>query len=181
MQAPQPRQRPRQQFRRVQPRYDRLILNRIARNFEAYGHQLKRERTFEGIDEHSPLLNDRRFRSGFGCSSIVCAKAWLLLVHDWEDRPRGLTKIRFLWALSLLKSYNTENNMSGDCGCDEKTFRYWCWLIIQELADRVPEIVSTLIIFLFLQITSICLNSSFFFYLQFSIDCLGKPIRQWYW
>ena len=68
-------------------------------------------------------------------------------MHDWEDRPRGLTKIRFLWALSLLKSYNTENNMSGDCGCDEKTFRYWCWLIIQELADRVPEIVSTLINF----------------------------------
>ena len=52
--------------------------------------------------------------------------------------------MRFLWALLLLKSYDTENNMAGTCHCDEKTFRKWTsWFFILELSDRSGEVVST--------------------------------------
>ena len=72
----------------------------------------------------------------------MCAKAWLLLAEGWYDRPRGATKLRFLWALSLLKSYDSEENMASQCQCDEKTWRKWVWFFISELAHRVSEAVS---------------------------------------
>lgn len=80
----------------------------------------------------------------FGCSSIVCANAWLLIVDGWDDMPPIATKDKFLWALNLLKVYDTEGNSSGNVGegCDEKTFRYWSWWFLEELSERHVEIVS---------------------------------------
>ena len=81
----------------------------------------------------------------FGCSSTVCANAWLLIMDGWNDKPTGATKDRFLWALNLLKSYDTEGNLSGNAGegCDEKTFRHWaCFL--EELSQNHVKIVCPL-------------------------------------
>ena len=92
----------------------------------------------------APRLHDRKFREMFGCSSIVCANAWLLIIEVFdEDMPSGATKVRFLWALNLLKAYDTEGNLSGNVGerCDEKTFQYWAWYFIEILSERSVEIV----------------------------------------
>ena len=58
--------------------------------------------------------------------------------------PSGATKVRFLWALNLLKAYDTEGNLSGNVGerCDEKTFQYWAWYFIEILSERLVEVVS---------------------------------------
>ena len=47
----------------------------------------------------APRLHDRRFREMFGCSSIVCANAWLLIIEVFDediDMPSGATMVRFL-------------------------------------------------------------------------------------
>ena len=48
----------------------------------------------------APWLHDRGFREMlFGCSSIVCANAWLLIIEVFDediDMPSGATMVRFL-------------------------------------------------------------------------------------
>ena len=62
----------------------------------------------------------------FGCSYTICANAWLLMIDGWDDKLLLATKDKFLWALNLLKAYDTEGNSSANIGqgCDEKTFWY---------------------------------------------------------
>lgn len=38
----------------------------------------------------------------FGCSSTICAKAWLLMIDGWDDKMLLATTYKFLWALHLL-------------------------------------------------------------------------------
>ena len=117
------------------------IVATVVRQFEQIGYRIR-----DGgyiYDETAPRLGNRRFREMFGCSSTVCANAWLLIMDGWNDKPTGATKDRFLWALNLLKSYDTEGNLSGNAGkgCDEKTFRHWAWLFLEELSQNHVEIV----------------------------------------
>ena len=119
------------------------IVATVVRQFEQIGYQIR-----DGgyiCPETSPRLSDRRFREMFGCSSTVCANAWLLIMDGWNDKPSAATKDRFLWALSLLKSYDTEGNLSCNAGegCDEKTFRHWAWFFLEELSQNHVEIVRT--------------------------------------
>ena len=81
----------------------------------------------------------------FGCSSTVCANALLLIMDGWNDKPSGATKDRFLWALSLLKSYDIEGNLSCNAGegCDEKTFRHWALFFLEELLENHVKLVRT--------------------------------------
>ena len=108
----------------------------------------------------------------FGCSSIVCANAWMLILEGFNhDMPSSATKVGFLWALNLLKAYDTEGNASGNVGegCDEKTFRYWAWWFIETLSERSVEIVRMCVCCRCLQhvriIIRITLNMFFFFFL----------------
>ena len=117
------------------------IVATVVRQFEQIGYRIR-----DGgyiYDETAPRLGNRRFREMFGCSSTVCANAWLLIMDGWNDKPTGATKDRFLWALNLLKSYDTEGNLSGNAGkgCDEKTFRHWAWFFLEELSQNHVEIV----------------------------------------
>ena len=92
-------------------------------------------------------MNERRFKAMFGCTSIVCAYAWLIVVDRCRDRSTGATKVQFLWALHLLKSYDIEINLVSNVGgVDEKTLRYWTWYFLEALADRKEEIVSRLVL-----------------------------------
>ena len=132
---------------------------RVAEDFDKLGFKIRRG----GIVSHftAPRLHDRRFREMFGCSSIVCANAWLLIIEVFdEDMPSGATKVRFLWALNLLKAYDTEGNLSGNVGegCDEKTFLYWTWYFIEILSERSVEIVRIILLFLFLAFLSFCFS-----------------------
>ena len=94
----------------------------------------------------SATTADRRFRAWFGPSTIVCAKTWVLIVEmnagDGGMCP-GATKERFLWGLSILKRYNTEENLAAAAGgVDEKTLRKWGWFFIDELSFLEPVVVS---------------------------------------
>ena len=128
---------------RVVLEYDTSILIDLEIEFEQLGFIFKRSKS-PCLHYNTPQLNDRRFRTAFGCCSRVCSLAWLLVVDGWTNRPKQATKIRFLWALSLLKTYDTETNMANSCGVDEKTFRKWAWFFIQELSFRIGDIVSKL-------------------------------------
>ena len=124
-------------------RYDEATVARVAEDFEKLGFRIRRD----GIVSHfmAPRLHDRRFREMFGCSSIVCANAWMLILDGFDhDMPSSATKVKFLWALNLLKAYDTKGNASGNVGegCDEKTFRYWAWWFIETLSERSVEVVS---------------------------------------
>ena len=169
-------------YQRVVLEYDTSILIDLDIEFEQIGFIFKRGKS-PVLHHNTPQLNDRRFRTAFGCCSQVCSLAWLLVVDGWTNRPKQATKIRFLWALSLLKTYDTEANMASNCGVDEKTFRKWAWFFIQELSFRIGDIVSKLSLLYFASFLSYCchhicsflLYSSSFF-LSF-IDCVGKSIR----
>ena len=126
----------------------------MAEDFEKLGFRIRRG----GIVSHvmAPRLHDRRFREMFGCSSIVCANAWMLILEGFNhDMPSSATKVRFLRALNLLKAYDTKGNASTNVGegCDEKTFRYWAWWFIETLSERSVEIVRLLFLVIFFHLS----------------------------
>jgi hypothetical protein len=73
----------------------------------------------------SRSVQDRQVRAWFGCSLNVLAKTWLLLSSQFPNQrlPEQATKERFLWAIILLKSYDTEEvNASCIGGVNEGLF-----------------------------------------------------------
>ena len=46
------------------------------------------------------------------------------MIDGWNDKQSLATKDKFLWALNLLKAYDTEGNSSANVEevCDKKTF-----------------------------------------------------------
>lgn len=83
----------------------------------------------------SSLVADRRIRAWCGCSALVITKAWHLMEPNLPNCEYA-TKERFLWGLSLLKTYaNEETNAAMvDARPDEGTFRRWAWFFIEELS-----------------------------------------------
>lgn len=59
--------------------------------------------------------------------------------------PEGATKERHLWALILLKSYDTDEvNAARVGGVDEGTFRKWAFWFVNEISHLEPEVVRPL-------------------------------------
>ena len=112
-----------------------------------------------GREGGSQKTKDRRFRSFFGTSGLVCHEAWELLQASGSlDEYPGLTWDHFLWSLSFLKCYSTETQLSALYGIDEKTYRKWVWLCVEliSLLDVVSsngkkrdEIIFIIFIFYF--------------------------------
>jgi hypothetical protein len=75
----------------------------------------------------------RQFRAFFGTTARMCSMLWSLCSHTLI--PEHAMPVHLLWAFMLLKQYNTEEVNASMAGCDEKTFRLWCWLVIHVLAD----------------------------------------------
>ena len=75
----------------------------------------------------------RRFRAFFGTTASICSRLWSLCSHILI--AEGAMPVHLLWALMFLKQYNTEEVNASMAGCDEKTFRRWCWLVVHVLAD----------------------------------------------
>ena len=151
-------------------RFDERLITGISYEFEQLSYQMRRGNIGIRIENNPdyPQLNERRFKAMFGCTSTVCANAWLIVVDGWRDRPTGATKVQFLWALHLLKSYDTEINLASNVGgVDEKTLRYWTWYFLEALADRKEEIVSCLVlrILLLLQLMFIFIIDLFLTYI----------------
>ena len=89
----------------------------------------------------SNLTADRRFRSTFGTSSIVCCRVWKLLQLDRRSL-KIVTPDHLLWGLILLKVYSFETINAGMTGTDEKTFRKWSRFAIKRVADMHEDVVS---------------------------------------
>lgn len=87
---------------------------------------------------NSQKIANRRFRSLFGTSWEICADIWNDLVEMEHSvmAMRGVQNYHLLWALMLLKTYQTESILGGMCrGATEKTFRKWSWSFVEAVAD----------------------------------------------
>jgi hypothetical protein len=79
----------------------------------------------------SEFVGERRFKSFFGVSPVVCSICWEQLI---DKMPIGSKPIHLLWTLLFLKRYNSEEVNRTLTGVNEKTFRKWIWLMIELLA-----------------------------------------------
>jgi hypothetical protein len=80
---------------------------------------------------YSEIVGNRRFRSFFGTSPLVCSIVWAHL----EDKPQGFKPLHLLWGLTFLKRYDIESGNRALMGCDEKTLRKWIWTAIELIAN----------------------------------------------
>ena len=63
-------------------------------------------------------VEDRRFRSTFGTTAVICAILWDMLSPN-EKMPNGVKCCHLLWALMFMKLYASENVLCGMAKCDE--------------------------------------------------------------
>jgi hypothetical protein len=77
--------------------------------------------------------HSRIFKASFGISPYICAGIWNAFV-DTQSLPQGAEPKHMLWALLFLKVYASENVLCTICACDEKTFRKWVWMMLDEMA-----------------------------------------------
>jgi hypothetical protein len=107
-------------------------------DFEQLGSELMQR----GNPQRQTRTSDRRFRSTFGTTGAICSLIWNLLQPE-TTMPQGSSPYHLLWALMLLKLYSTESilcTMAG--GVDEKTFRKWAWMFVDEISHLEPSLVS---------------------------------------
>lgn len=84
------------------------------------------------IGPHPTTISMRRYRSNFGASPSVTAFIWNRIK---TDLPKSAEPKHLLYALYFLKNYNSEHVNSSVWRCDEKTYRKWQWLILQEISQ----------------------------------------------
>jgi len=83
----------------------------------------------------------RRWVSHFELVPYVVAKVWGMLAIEAEEKDAGAKPVHLLWALLLLKTYNTETVLAGICEVHEDTFRKWAWLFIEKVSYLEHEVV----------------------------------------
>ena len=90
------------------------------------------------------LLSQRtehgKFKSFFGASAEVCFDVWYKL-DPQINISRSAQPKHLLWALMLVKVYATEEVLAKLACCDEKTYRKWAWLFLEEISETVFPIV----------------------------------------
>ena len=84
----------------------------------------------------------RRFRAFFGASPEVCSQLWDHLSPS-ETINRLARPKHLLWALIFLKVYASESVLCTLVSCpDEKTFRKWTRIFVDEISYLENSIVS---------------------------------------
>lgn len=94
-------------------------------HFSALGEKLIRKSS-------ALAAQSRRFQAFFSVSSRVCAIIWNAF---GSLLPKDAMPEHLLWAFLFLKVYSTEHLNCSITGCDEKTFRKWCWKFVILLSD----------------------------------------------
>jgi hypothetical protein len=90
----------------------------------------------------SAFISNRHFCGWwFGPPPEIAVQAWNLLDHE-ATMPIGASKVKMLWALSLLKTYGTKVNLAAKAGVDKKTFRKWVWMFFFELSALEGDVLS---------------------------------------
>lgn len=83
---------------------------------------------------------DRRWKAHFGTSPENCVTLWNMC-RPYETMPKGVMLCHLLWALLFLKLYNSEEKNAGDAGADEKTYRKWTWLFVEEISFQEAKTI----------------------------------------
>ena len=92
---------------------------------------------------------EQRYRSCFGTTPEVCVELWMRLDPVKHIKKKGLHPKHLLWTLLFLKGYDTETKNAVFVGnVDEKTYRKWVWIFIQEIGTLFTDLVSRLLCFL---------------------------------
>jgi hypothetical protein len=86
-----------------------------------HGNRVYRPRPSQ--DNNSAL---RRWISFFGISHFGCSYLWFLMIE--RIPTAGCQPKHLLFSLMFLRNYNKEHLNASCAGCDEKTFRKFCWL-----------------------------------------------------
>ena len=93
-----------------------------------------------GIDParcRSLLQAERKFRAMYGTSWFICADVWDML-DNVEHPVLEMNRVKadhFMWALMVLKTYSTEDDLAGRVNITPKTFCMWCWRFIMAIGD----------------------------------------------
>ena len=83
----------------------------------------------------------RRFKAHFGVSPYVCSILWQLLQSSIRKMPRTVGAEHLLFALSLLKTYESTMVLASRAGVDKKTFNAWAWQFIEAIAKLKPHVI----------------------------------------
>ena len=142
-------------------------------------------------DQVSETSRLRRFRKIFGISAVTCSQVWKLCV---PELPQGAGPLHLLWTLYFLKQYGVEEVNSAFAQCDEKTFRKWCWIMIQALAELelvrksacyycsfTMSFLTTCFFYFIFILTFIFIFSLFALLLYYATDPLGEQVHSGQW
>lgn len=76
----------------------------------------------------------RRWMSAFGTTPENCCIIWNM-IDPPVNMANGVEHCHLLWCLYFMKNYNTESiNAANVGGVDEKMFRKWTWLFVDEIS-----------------------------------------------
>jgi hypothetical protein len=108
-----------------------------ANEFISFGLEIMKRRLTRRTD-----VFQRRWKEMFGVTPEVCSKLWDLC-DPYNAMPNAVKPVYLLWALAFLKQYNTESNSASAVGGpDEKTYRKWVWLFVDEISYQEARVVS---------------------------------------
>lgn len=116
-----------------------------AADFQLLGQSVAKIRS-----SRSEKVTLRRFKAEFGVPPDVIADVWDLLLEskflrdklaDTSTRPPNPEHL--LWSLMFLKKYSLSSDLAKSVNVDEKTYRKWCWIYIDAIANLDKEVVRT--------------------------------------
>ena len=91
----------------------------------------------------------RRFKSHFGTPPEIAAYTWELLINSKFVRNElpgirhcGPNPVHMLWALMLLKRYDTMEVLADHLKIDEDTLRKWSHFYLEAMAELDADVVS---------------------------------------
>jgi hypothetical protein len=119
----------------------RLAADVSTEEFKALGAEIMRRHTAGAAEAFNT-----RWISYFGVEPEVCEDVWRRLdadePDDWYAEP-----VHLLWALLLVKTYETEAVLTGICGgCHEDTFSKWAWHFLTKISYLEQEVVSAVVV-----------------------------------
>ena len=125
---------------------DTIVRNAIACGCEGKRDQETMRFTPQAVEAVAQTIirtrgSMRHFKAVFGVSPLLCSVVWNYMDDD-EKLPRRAQPKHLLWTLMFLKLYNSENVLSSMCGCEEKTFRKWVWLMLAAIGS-LEDVVRT--------------------------------------
>lgn len=104
--------------------------------FLVIGEQYLKQKLKTDLDN-----SDRRFRSIFGCSPLVCSIIFQMIVQN-DLAPDCFTATYLTMGLLFLKVYASETIHAGIASVSEKTFRECSLIAVTAISDLYFLVVS---------------------------------------